>query len=66
MSHPTIMKSNNHPEYDEEISLQNNSVKLNKVESLFDHSNIKEVDASTIMNDNKGEGTYDRLEVSIR
>lgn len=41
-------------------------MKLNKVESLFDHTNIKEVDASTILNDNKGQGTYDRLEVSIR
>ncbi len=66
MSHPTIIKTVNHSQNDQDTSLQNNGLKLNKVESLFDHSNIKEVDASTILNENKGEGTYDRLEVSIR
>jgi hypothetical protein len=60
------MKANNLNQTDQEISLQDNSLKLNKLGSLFDHSNVKEVDASTILIQSTDEGTFDRLEVSVR
>ena len=60
------MKANTLNRNDQEISLQDNSLKLNKLGSLFDHSNVKEVDASTILIQSTDEGTFDRLEVSVR
>jgi hypothetical protein len=60
------MKANTLNQTDQEISLQDNSLKLNKLGSLFDHSNVKEVDASTILSQGTDEGTFDRLEVSVR
>lgn len=60
------MKANTLNRNDQEITLQDNSLKLNKLGSLFDHSNVKEVDASTILVQSTDEGTFDRLEVSVR